>query len=140
MAALTRTLLLPLHVTVLASLHAVLASTRLLRLIARLAALVPLPRFRQHAEPTPAADLRQKRWQKLPKHLAVALVPGTGSWAGLWALQHKVAQVRRLLGWSRELGIQTLSVYDETGARLLDARDHPLLLTSLRSQAFSLVT
>ncbi|BGP42527.1 hypothetical protein JCM10450v2_006626 [Rhodotorula kratochvilovae] len=116
MSLVAQTLLYPLHLAVLASLHAVLASSRCVRLVALLARLVPLPAFaRWRGEPSPAQDLHQKRWRKLPRHLAVALVPGRGSWTGVGALEDKVDGVRRLLEWCRELGVRTLSVYSETG-------------------------
>lgn len=113
-----QTLLYPLHLAVLASLHAVLASSRCVRLISRLAQLLPLhlPRRRRKGPSSAAQDLASKRWSKLPRHLAVALVPGRGGSEGLDALRDKVDGVRRLLQWCAELGIGALSVYDETGA------------------------
>ncbi|GAA5892481.1 hypothetical protein JCM8208_005832 [Rhodotorula glutinis] len=115
MSALASTLLYPLHLAVLASLHTVLASSRCVRLIARLAQLVPTPSPRCRVKPAPATDLERVRWRKLPRHLAVALVPGRGGWDGQDALRSKVDGVRRLVGWCTELGVRTLSVYDETG-------------------------
>lgn len=122
MSALTRRLLFPLHLAVLASLHAVLASARAARLVVRLASLVPLPRLRQHEAVTPADDLKRGRWKKLPKHLAVILAPARAASDIRQAVQDKVEQLRKLLGWTRELGIATLSVYDETGARSFSLR------------------
>ncbi|GAA5836435.1 hypothetical protein JCM9279_000390 [Rhodotorula babjevae] len=115
MSALAHTLLYPLHLAVLASLHAVLASSRCVNLIIRLAHLVPSPSPRRRVKPAPASDLGGARWRKLPRHLAVALVPGRGGWDGQDALRTKVDCVRRLAGWCTELGVRTLSVYDETG-------------------------
>ena len=118
MSALAYTLLYPLHLAVLASLHAVLASSRGVRLLARLVQLVPSPSPRRRVKPVPASDLEGARWRKLPRHLAVALVPGRGGWDGQDALRAKVDSVRRLVGWCTELGVRTLSVYDETGASI----------------------
>ncbi|BGP34357.1 hypothetical protein JCM10296v2_006172 [Rhodotorula toruloides] len=114
-------LLLPLHLAVLASLHAVLASARAARLVLRLASLVPFPTLRQHEAVTPEDDLRSGRWNKLPKHLAVVLAPARTASDFRQAVQDKVEQLRKLLGWSRELGIATLSVYDETGLLVQEA-------------------
>ncbi|KPV74071.1 uncharacterized protein RHOBADRAFT_54632 [Rhodotorula graminis WP1] len=115
MSTLVSTLLYPVHLAVLTSLHAVLASARLGRLILRLVQLVPSPSPRRRVKPAPASDLEAARWRKLPRHLAVALVPGRGGWDGQDALRIKVDGVERLLGWCTELGVRTLSVYDETG-------------------------
>ncbi|GAA6054494.1 hypothetical protein JCM3770_001016 [Rhodotorula araucariae] len=116
MSLVVQTLLFPLHLAVLASLHAVLASSRCVRLVALVARLVPFPiPWRRAAGPSLGADLQQKRWRKLPCHLAVSLVPGRRGASGVGALEAKVASVRRLVAWSSELGVRTLSVYDETG-------------------------
>ncbi|KAJ8292619.1 Kinesin-like protein bimC [Rhodotorula toruloides] len=123
MSALTTRLLFPLHLAVLASLHAVLASARAARLVLRLASLVPFPRLRQHEAVTPSDDLKRGRWNKLPKHLAVILAPARTASDSLQAVQDKVEQLRKLLGWSRELGIATLSVYDETGLLVEEASE-----------------
>ncbi|BGP26708.1 di-trans-poly-cis-decaprenylcistransferase-like protein [Rhodotorula toruloides] len=123
MSALTTRLLFPLHLAVLASLHAVLASARAARLVVRLASLVSFPQLRQHEPVTPAEDLKRGRWTKLPKHLAVILAPARTASDLRQAVPVKVEQLRKLLGWSRDLGIATLSVYDETGLLVDEASE-----------------
>ncbi|GAA6043344.1 hypothetical protein JCM8097_008037 [Rhodosporidiobolus ruineniae] len=119
----TRALLFPLHLTVILSLHACFAGSRALRLVAHLFPLSIFPALRRRpSPPNPTNDLAAGRWTKVPKHLAVRLAPGGRGWA-FWrrrddedkALRERTEQVRRLAGWCRELGVVTLSVYDETG-------------------------
>ncbi|GAA5877852.1 hypothetical protein JCM8547_002697 [Rhodosporidiobolus lusitaniae] len=121
--ALSRALLLPLHLSVIVSLHACFAGCRALHLLAHL-----FPRAsRRRTQPGPADDLARGRWQKVPKHLAVRLAPGGRGWRW-WTSEGedkamKLRQVEQLVGWCRELGIATLTVYDETGALVHTADD-----------------
>ncbi|GAA5975566.1 hypothetical protein JCM11641_003536 [Rhodosporidiobolus odoratus] len=114
--------LLPLRAAVIVSLHACFASCRAIRLLVH---LLPL-RFARRRRPTPAGDLAAGRWTKLPRHLAVRLAPSGFRWT-LWRrgqdkeLHVKVEQVQRLAGWCSELGMQSLTVYDETGLLLRQA-------------------
>lgn len=112
-------LLYPLHLAVLASLHAALATTRATRLALRLLNLFLAPFQRQTDPCCPAEDLATRRWAKIPRHLAVSLVatPSGSILERLEARRH-VDVLQSLLSWSRLLGIATLSVYDETGALL----------------------
>lgn len=111
-------LLYPLHLAVLVSLHAVLATSRATRLAFRLGHLVFRPWFpRRRAELASLSDdLANQRWSKLPRHLAVSLVSGGGE-----QRQCHVGILTSLLQWSRQLGVTTLSVYDETGASLMSS-------------------
>ncbi|GAA6022245.1 hypothetical protein JCM8202_001991 [Rhodotorula sphaerocarpa] len=138
-------LLYPLHLVVLASLHAALATSRATRLAVRLLKLVLRP-FRRPAEPaTPIQDLEEGRWTKVPRHLAVALVPVSGQ-GERRAVQRHVGVLQSLLSWSRQLGIATLSVYDETGAILRHATGHadalgmPVVSSSDSAEAEGIVT
>ena len=109
-------LLYPLHLAVLVSLHAVLATSRATRLAFRLGHLVFRPWFPRRRRSAPASslsdDLANQRWSKLPRHLAVSLVSGG---QGGEQRQRHVGILQKLLQWSRQLGVTTLSVYDETG-------------------------
>lgn len=109
-------LLYPLHLAVLVSLHAVLATSRATRLAFRLGHLVFRPCISRRRRSAPASslsdDLANQRWSKLPRHLAVSLVSGGG---GSEQRQRHVGLLKSLLQWSRQLGVTTLSVYDETG-------------------------
>ncbi|KAG0660336.1 hypothetical protein C6P46_004636 [Rhodotorula mucilaginosa] len=109
-------LLYPLHLAVLVSLHAVLATSRATRLAFRLGHLVFRPWFPRRRRSAPASslsdDLADQRWSKLPRHLAVSLVSGG---QGGEQRQRHVGILQNLLQWSRQLGVTTLSVYDETG-------------------------
>ncbi|POY76474.1 hypothetical protein BMF94_0675 [Rhodotorula taiwanensis] len=118
-------LLYPLHLAVLASLHAALATTRATRLALRLLNLFLAPFQRQTDPCCPAEDLATRRWAKIPRHLAVSLVatPSGSILERLEARRH-VDVLQSLLSWSRQLGIATLSVYDETGALLRHATGH----------------
>ncbi|GAA5862433.1 hypothetical protein JCM3774_002515 [Rhodotorula dairenensis] len=117
-------MLLPVHLAVLASLHAVLATSRAARLAVRLArlALRPWqPRQPQSEPPSLAQDLAAHRWSKLPRHLAVSLVGRTGRVAEVVHRERHVAILKSLLDWSTQLGTTTLTVYDETGVLVRDA-------------------
>ncbi|GAA5972262.1 hypothetical protein JCM8115_006546 [Rhodotorula mucilaginosa] len=115
-------LLYPLHLAVLVSLHAVLATSRATRLAFRLGHLVFRPWFPRRRRSAPASslsdDLANQRWSKLPRHLAVSLVSGG---QGGEQRQRHVGILQKLLQWSRQLGVTTLSVYDETGVLLRNA-------------------
>ncbi|TKA54012.1 hypothetical protein B0A53_03294 [Rhodotorula sp. CCFEE 5036] len=115
-------LLYPLHLAVLVSLHAVLATSRATRLAFRLGHLVFRPWFPRRRRSAPASslsdDLADQRWSKLPRHLAVSLVSGG---QGGEQRQRHVGILQNLLQWSRQLGVTTLSVYDETGVLLRNA-------------------
>jgi hypothetical protein len=120
--ALTKVLLFPLHLSVILSLHTCFAGCRAFSLLSHLfpisSPLLTLSRRRR--SPTPATDRVAKRWQKVPQHLAVRIAPSGGGWR-IWRtredeVEEKVKQVEQLAGWCKELGILTLTVYDETGA------------------------
>ncbi|GAA5845507.1 hypothetical protein JCM11251_001658 [Rhodosporidiobolus azoricus] len=128
--ALTRVLLLPLHLSVIVSLHACFAGCRALRLAAHLLPRLQLTLKRQETRPTPTGDLAAERWKKVPKHLAVRLAPARVGWRLFpWRrgeedeLREMVEQVEQLVAWCRELGIETMSIYDETGILVRRASD-----------------
>lgn len=118
-------LLYPLHLAVLVSLHAVLATSRATRLAFRLGHLVFRPWFprRRSAPASLSDDLANQRWSKLPRHLAVSLVSGGGG--GGEQRQRHVGILKSLLQWSRQLGVTTLSVYDETGGPSCPSLNRP---------------
>ncbi|GAA6022680.1 hypothetical protein JCM10207_008579 [Rhodosporidiobolus poonsookiae] len=121
-------LLFPLHLSTLVVLHAAFASCRFARLVAHLWPTLRLPR--PALAPTPAGDVAAQRWRKLPRHLAVRFAPGgRGGWGMLFRrrsdeeeLDERVKQLRLLITWCTQLGIDTLSVYDETGLLTHHAR------------------
>ncbi|GAA5984990.1 hypothetical protein JCM10908_002480 [Rhodotorula pacifica] len=117
----TQRLLYPFHLAVLATLHAVLATSRATRLALRLGRLVLRPSIWIRNEPASLSDdLAAQRWSKLPRHLAVSLVCG-GNRSREEDRKRHVGILESLLHWSRQLGVATLSVYDETGALLRNA-------------------
>jgi hypothetical protein len=102
-------LLFPLHLGVLSLLHTVFATLRLVVVVAQLFENSRHQSTRPLA--TPAKDLADKRWTKVPRHLAVVLAPSKWSRRG-----GEEKQVMRLIEWCRQLGIPQLTVYDREGA------------------------
>lgn len=124
-------LLWPLQVSLLVFLHAVFAISRLVFLLRQLpSATRRWIHLQLSADPTYLSndvELDRIRWKKTPTHLAVVFVPGTSlsTWKPRWLgraegeqkeLGKLVEDVKALLGWCGELGVASLSVYDERGA------------------------
>lgn len=60
-------------------------------------------------------DLKSRR-RKLPGHLAVILSECNSGRTQVIALEDALETARRLIDWSRQVGIHTLSIFDENSA------------------------
>ncbi|GAA5921204.1 hypothetical protein JCM1841_001200 [Sporobolomyces salmonicolor] len=127
---LTAALLLPLHLLVLLLLHTVFALLRLSRLVSRLRPCSS--RTQLHAAaPSPTEDLRQGRWSKVPRHLAVVLAPTARRAGRAEDVAEKREQLAGLMRWCSELSVEQLTVYDRDGV-LVEHADSISALEGLR--------
>ena len=102
--------LFPLHLGVLLVLHSIFALVRLAHVVSQV-----FPRISRHQSTSPSLDLARKRWDKVPKHLAVVLAPVQWRAGSKGDQEAKREQLRKLIEWCTELGIPQLSVYDRDG-------------------------
>lgn len=123
-------LLWPIQLALLTFLHVAFAVSRLVFLLRQLPAATRRWIHLQLSADPPylSNDVEHDRirWKKTPTHLAVVFVPGTSlsTWNSRWLggpqaeqreLGKLVKDVKALLGWCEELGMASLSVYDERG-------------------------
>ncbi|GAA5880869.1 hypothetical protein JCM1840_003306 [Sporobolomyces johnsonii] len=127
---LTAALLLPLHLLVLLLLHTVFALLRLLRLVSRLRPSSSRTQL-DAASSSPTEDLRQGRWSKVPRHLAVVLAPTARRAGSAEDVAEKREQLARLMRWCSELSVEQLTVFDRDGV-LVDHADSIAALEGLR--------
>ncbi|GAA5898892.1 ditrans,polycis-polyprenyl diphosphate synthase [Sporobolomyces salmoneus] len=106
-------LLFPLHLSILLLLHTTFALLRFFRILSRLSSRHQSTPS-SSSSPSPATDLADRRWEKVPKRLAVILSP-VGNGRGRRG-KGGIEEVQRLVGWSRELGVLDLTVYDRDGS------------------------
>jgi hypothetical protein len=133
-------LLLPFQLALLVILHSIFALARLVQLVKQLPSV-----FNHYAHPTrPSSsstiDNDSARWSKTPKNLAVVFVPGLelGTWssggadARRSALDKLVTDVSALVGWCVELGVESLSLYDQHGEQRPPSLGSTELIATLR--------
>ena len=130
MERVTSTLLLPLQLTVLLILHGLFALYRLVRVLrhlpstvrARVATTRP-----DDGDERLSADVSHARWDKTPKHLAVVFVPSKLSWSRRRSERAELAKLEQ------DLGLESLSAYDEQGNTFFTTTDRQVLTSSLRA-------
>lgn len=156
---LLQAVLLPFQLAVLCILHLIFAITRLVALVRQLSHRSSSTRSRSttaqdsdHDEQQVTKSVAAGRWSKLPRHLAVVLVSGTQH--SFWTtklrkgkassdnvdedLHGMIQDLRVLLRYCDQVGVQDVSIYDERGERFLQtfrathARD-PARLPGLRT-------
>lgn len=116
-------LLLPFQLALLVILHSLFALARFVQLVKHLPAVVEHSTRHPATKNANSVDEDSARWSKTPKNLAVVFVPGLelGTWnsggagARRRALDKLVTDVSALVGWCVELGVESLSLYDEHG-------------------------
>lgn len=127
-------LLLPLQVVVILVLHTCFALSRLVTLLRQLPLLARAQAERAAAS-TAQIDEDRLRWKKTPRRLAVSFATGRQWSLSGWTsssssgserkrrgeereVRKVVEDVRRLVTWCDQLGMEELSLYDEQGELL----------------------